>query len=80
MHSRKVLVLEAVAPVITTRIAVQWDTAWAKSTEVGKGLIFVLENQRHFIKKVTFPLGLGRWQGVSQKRMVRIGETLGKRM
>lgn len=33
---QKVLVLEAVAPVITTRIAVQWDTAWAKSTEVGR--------------------------------------------
>ena len=76
----KVLVLEeVVVPAITTRIAVQWDTVWSNSTEVGR-LIFVLENQRHFIEKVTFPLGLGGCIGVSQKRMVRLGETLGKRM
>jgi len=33
----KVVVLEeVVAPVITTRIAVQWDTVWSNSTEVGR--------------------------------------------
>lgn len=57
---QKVLVLEAVAPVITTRGLLCSGTQRGLKAQRWEGLIFVLENQRHFIKKGNISIGFGK--------------------
>lgn len=76
-HTKHWVCEEVVAPVITVGLAVQWGIMWSESPEEGI-LIFVWENQRSFISKVTFCLGLEGRREVFQERVGRIEETLGK--